>query len=392
VAPKPRVLCVDDEPQVLEGVALSLRRSYEVLAAASGPAGLDLLAREEGIAVIVSDMRMPGMDGATFLGKARATAPDATRLLLTGHADVDSAAAAINEGRIFRFLTKPCAPATLLAAMEAAVEQHRLVTAERVLLQQTLRGSMQLMMDVLALAAPVAFGRAARLRRYASELVSKVPGAESWPVEVAAMLSEIGIVSLAPSTVDKLYDGKVLTSEEQQSVDRLPVVIEQLIAGIPRLDAVRAVLKFQLASFDGSGAPKTAPRGTDIPLGARVLHIVADFDRLERGDTSQSTALDTLRSRRGRYDPELLELFASILGKETKDVDVLELPIRAVSAGMVFLEDVRTQAGALLVARGHEATASLVERVRNFAPGSVREPVRVAARRAARPTEGKDRP
>jgi len=317
-------------------------------------------------------------------------APDATRILLTGHADVDGAAAAINEGRIFRFLTKPCSPASLVAALDAAVEQHRLVTAERVLLQQTLRGSMQMMMDVLALAAPEAFGRAVRLRRYASEIVSRVPGAECWPVEVAAMLSEIGIVSLASSTVEKLYEGKPLTSEEQQSVDRLPVVIEQLIAGIPRLDAVRAALKYQAVSFEGSGAPKTAPRGKDIPLGARVLRIVADFDRLERGDTSESVALDTMRGRRGRYDPELLELFASILGKGTKDVDVLELPIRAVSAGMIFLEDVRTQAGALLVARGHEVTASLVERVRNFVPGSVREPVRVSARRVARRTEGKD--
>jgi response regulator RpfG family c-di-GMP phosphodiesterase len=381
---------VDDEPQVLEGVTLSLRRAYEVLTANSGPAGLELLSGDRGVAVIISDMRMPGMDGATFLGKAREAAPDATRILLTGHADVDGAASAINEGRIFRFLTKPCSPSALLAALDAAVEQHRLVTSERVLLQQTLRGSMQMMMDVLALAAPEAFGRAVRLRRYASEVVSRVPGAEAWPVEVAAMLSEIGIVSLASSTVEKLYEGKPLTPEEQQSVDRLPVVIEQLIAGIPRLDAVRAALKFQAVSFDGSGAPKTAPRGKDIPLGARVLHIVADFDRLERGDTSERVALDTMRGRRGRYDPELLELFASMLGKGTKDVDVLELPIRSVAAGMIFLEDVRTKTGALLVARGHEATASLVERVRNFVPGSVREPVRVSARRAPWRAEGKD--
>ncbi len=328
MAPKPRVLCVDDEPHVLEGIALSVRRTYEVLAVGSGAEGLELLAREDGVAVIMSDMRMPGMDGATFLAKARAVAPDATRMLLTGHADVEVAVAAINEGRIFRFLTKPCAPTSLLAALDAAAEQHRLVTAERVLLQQTLRGSMQMMMDVLALAAPEAFGRAVRLRRYASEVVAKVPGAESWPVEVAAMLSEIAFVSLAHSTVEKLYEGKALTVEEQQSVDWLPVVTEQLVAGIPRLDAVRAILKAQGVSFDGSGAPKSAPRGRDIPLGARVLRIVADFDRLERGDTSESVALDTMRGRRGRYDPELLETFASILGKGTKDADVIELPIR----------------------------------------------------------------
>ncbi|MBV9949331.1 MAG: response regulator, partial [Myxococcales bacterium] len=119
MATKPRVLCVDDEPNVLEGLALSLRRGHDVVTAGGGEAGLEILGRDPTIAAVVSDMRMPGMDGATFLGKARALAPDATRVLLTGQTELDAAITAINEGRIFRFLTKPCPPAVLVPAVEA---------------------------------------------------------------------------------------------------------------------------------------------------------------------------------------------------------------------------------------------------------------------------------
>jgi response regulator RpfG family c-di-GMP phosphodiesterase len=235
--------------------------------------------------------------------------------------------------------------------------------------------------EVLALAAPAAFGQAARIQRYARELAAKVAGAQVWPIEVAAMLSQIGCISLAPTTVEKLQEGRPLTAEEQATVDRLPVLSEQFIAGIPRLDGVRAALKHQATPFDGGGTAAGTPRGKDIPLGARVLHIVCDFDRLEGGAQEPQLAIDTMRGRRGRYDPELLELFTSIVGGREREVEVSEIPIRLVRAGMIFLRDVRTPSGALLVARGHEATASLVERFRNFAPGAVREPVRVSSAR-----------
>jgi response regulator RpfG family c-di-GMP phosphodiesterase len=380
MATKPRVLCVDDEPKVLQGLSFSLRRGYEVVPAVSGEAGLEVLARDPEIAVIISDMRMPGMDGAVFLTKARGVSPDATRILLTGQAELAAAIAAINEGRIFRFLTKPCAPTDLVAAVDAAVAQYQLVTSERVLLEQTLRGSVQMLTDVLALAAPAAFGQAMRIQRHARDLAARVDGAELWPIELAAMLSQVGFVSLEPSTLEKLREGIHLGPEEQQAVARLPALAEQLVAKIPRLDPVRAALRYQGAAFDGAGTPPSAPRGKDLPLGARVLGIVCDFDRLEASGLSTQVALDTMRGRRGRYDPELLELFAARLGCDNREAEVAEIPVRFVRLGMTFLQDVRTQAGVLLVARGHEATPSLIERFRNFAPGSVREPVRVAVK------------
>ena len=130
------ILCVDDEPKVLEGLALNLRRHYRVSTASGGQEGLALISGSDPPAIVVSDMRMPGMNGAAFLSQVREQAPNIIRILLTGQADLDSALAAVNQGQIFRFLTKPCSPQAMLAAMGAGAEQYRLVMAEKEILRE----------------------------------------------------------------------------------------------------------------------------------------------------------------------------------------------------------------------------------------------------------------
>ncbi|MEP7306142.1 MAG: response regulator [Acidobacteriota bacterium] len=240
--PRAKILCVDDEPNILEGLALNLRRRYEVITAPGGTAGLAALQRDGAIEVVISDMRMPGMDGAAFLNKARQVAPNAVRMLLTGQTDLDSAIAAINQGQIFRFLTKPCLPIALILAVEAALEQHRLVTAERVLLEQTLHGSIEALTDVLALTSPVSFGRAIRIKLLVSEMAALLAMPERWQVEVAAMLSQLGCLTLPAETLENVYYGRTLSADEEQMVARLPALTEQLLGRIPRLETVRAIL------------------------------------------------------------------------------------------------------------------------------------------------------
>jgi len=376
---KVQVLCVDDEPAVLEGLSLHLARKYDVTTAVSGAAGLEALRAKPGVTVILSDMRMPSMNGAAFLSKTREVAPDAVRMLLTGETDIQSSIAAINEGQIFRFLTKPCAPDRLLAAFEAAVEQHRLVTAERVLLEQTLRGSIQMLSDVLSLTNPLAFGRAARIKSRATELAKAFGLTDVWQIAVAAMLSQLGCVTLSAATVEKLYHGEPLSQDEQAAVSRMPAVAEGLLAHIPRLEDVRASILNQRKHFDGTGQPPGPLRGDKIPVGARVLKIVLDFDELEAQGDAAAVALGTMKSRTGVYDPDLLEAFAKLRGGSARAEEVREIPLRLVSAGMIFAQDVRTSAGALLLARGYEVTEGLVERIRNFTvPGNVRVTVRAS--------------
>ena len=152
----PKVLCVDDDRDLLDALTLILRRKFRVATATSGAEGLAKLRKAGPFAVVLSDMRMPAMDGVGFLTRVRDSAPDTVRMVLTGNADVNVAIHAVNEGRIFRFLAKPCPPKQLLSAFEAALEQYRIVTAERLLLEETLRGSIKTLSHILAITNPPA--------------------------------------------------------------------------------------------------------------------------------------------------------------------------------------------------------------------------------------------
>ena len=364
-----RVLCVDDEPNVLQGLALHLRRQWHVHLATSGPEGLAIIEREGPFAVVLSDMRMPEMDGATFLSRVRSVAPDSVRMLLTGQTDFSSAVAAVNEGQVFRFLTKPCPPEYLRAAFEAAAEQHRLVTAERVLLEQTLHGSI----DALALTHPLAFGRATRVKKYAGELARTLGIPQRWQVEVAAMLSQLAWITLPAETVEKHYYGKELTSEEQAMVSRLPAVSGQLLGQIPRLEPVLDIL----AKQDVPCKRTELSARQSVPIGARLLKVSLDFDLLQTRGYSTELALAAMRGHAERYDPEILEPFAKLRGVCETQRAVKSLPLKAVQVGMILAEDVRMSNGALLVAKGFEVTSGFLERVRNIGSRISDKPVSV---------------
>jgi response regulator RpfG family c-di-GMP phosphodiesterase len=372
---KIHVLCVDDEPRILEGLELNLRRHFRVSTAANGQSGLRIVDSDPP-AVVVSDMRMPEMDGAAFLSQVKERSPNTVRLLLTGYTDIESAIAAVNHGQVFRFLTKPCSAQVLLAAVLAAAEQNRLITAERVLLEQTLHGSIKTLTDILSLTNPLAFGRALRLKQQSAELVAALGLPMSWQIEVAAMLSQIGCVTLLPATYEKLYYGRPLSNEESEMVQHLPEVTVQLLESIPRLEGVRAILRAQASNFDGSGAAVGAPKGEAIPLGARVLKIVGDYDVLESAGNDSDVAAGTLQARRGRYDPHLLDAF---IRRKTSGParGLVELPLTGIRPGMFLAQGVTSTSGLLLVARGQEVTVGLMHRLRNLPHGTVREPITV---------------
>jgi response regulator RpfG family c-di-GMP phosphodiesterase len=380
-ASRTRVLFVDDEPNLLAAVARVLRTTeFEVKTTSDGAAALDLLRSDGPFAAIVSDLRMPRMDGVTLLRTARTFAPDTVRLLLTGQADLEGAISAINEGSVFRFITKPCPSLVLQMNLRAAAEQYRLVTAERVLLEQTLHGSIKALTDVLALVSPTAFGRAGRLRQTVKALIASLGIRDWWHVEVATMLSQIGCVILPPSTLEKLYHGGQLSVEERAMTARMPAVAEQVLGHIPRLEPVLEILRYQFKNYVGTGTPEGQIAGQAIPWGARVLRLATDLDALESGGSSIAAALDTLRTRTGAYDPAIIEALAGLRGSAPRS-EARPVSLDGVRPGMVLAQDVRTRNGLLLVARGQEVTASLLQRLHNFSllPG-IQEPIQVEVR------------
>lgn len=138
---RPSVLCVDDEVQLLDAYQRFLKESYTVVAATSCRDALTLLATQGPFAVVISDLQMPGMDGILFLSTIRDLYPDTVRMLLTGNLDLQHALQAVNDGHVFRFLTKPCSPATLTSAVAAAVAQYELILSDRRRVEAVLRES-----------------------------------------------------------------------------------------------------------------------------------------------------------------------------------------------------------------------------------------------------------
>ncbi|HEX3603704.1 MAG TPA: HD domain-containing phosphohydrolase, partial [Steroidobacteraceae bacterium] len=323
-------------------------------------------------AVIVSDMRMPGMDGATLLKHVKQLYPETTRILLTGEPGRDGVIAAVNEGQIFRFLTKPCPPDQLRSAIEAGVMHHRLLSAEKVLLQETLVGCIKALIDILAITNPVAFGRATRVKRLTAELAASLGKSSFWQLEAAAMLSQIGYISLPTDLVEKLYYGKRLTPDEKVLADGAPLVAQKLLGRIPRLEPVMEILAAcRQAKIE-------LPDGL-VKLGAGILSLVLEYDsRIAQGQNAQA-AVSTIRGQSGRFDAKMIENLVSLVGVTADTAAVNEVAVGKLTPGMVFMHDLYTHVGTLLVPKGFEVTETFLERARNFGPGILQEKVRVSA-------------
>ena len=364
-----QILFVDDEPNVLAGFERQLRKRYAVVTAPGGAEGLAAFEARGPFAVIVSDMRMPGMDGAAFLTRCRERWPDVVRMLLTGYADVGQAIDVVNRGGIFRFLTKPCPPEVLTAALDAALAQYRLVTAERDLLDRTLRGSVQVLGEVLALVNPAAFGRAVRVQRFVRELAGRVDGAGAWEVDVAAVLSQLGCVTLPEPVLAAAVRGAALGADEQRQVDALPAVARNLLRPIPRLERVTEIITYSDKPYAAPAGPAADKSGKELPVGARVLRVGFDFDALVAQGVPRVQALAHLKSRPGRYDPDVLAALADLI-RHHDEPECREVSVAELTSGMMTAEDLYSTAGMLLLGRHSPITEPLKLRLEALAARS----------------------
>jgi hypothetical protein len=237
-------------------------------------------------------------------------------------------------------------------------------------------------MEVLAITNPVAFGRAGQIKRQASALAARLGTEDFWQLEAAALLSQLGYVTLPASLVEKLHFGEPLSATEQAMAARVPDLANRLLDHIPRLEPVMQILA--ALKWDDAQLAKLGDGTTG--RGARVLGLVLEYDALLAQGKSHDAVCEHLCSRVGRYGAKLVaQLDACIVIAKSTDQDS-ELPLRQVSAGMTLCEELRTAAGALLVPKGFEVTASFLERVANIAPELLDHRVRVT-RPADRPAK-----
>jgi len=356
-----KILLVDDDTNILDGYRRSLSREFLMETALGGEQALKLAMECGPYAVVVSDLRMPGMDGIQLLSKIKAHSPDTIRVMLTGNAEIETAIHAINEGSIFRFLTKPCSKEMMAKTLTAALLQYRLVTAEQQLLEQTLSGSIQVLTEVLSLVNPAAFGRAERARRYIHHIVTSMKLGNPWQYEVAAMMSQLGCVTLTPETIDAVYSGEKLSATEQAQYDAHPSVAYGLLSKIPRLEPIAWMIEHQNRSVPEVGEPAR----TDMRLGAEILRLTLAYEKLIHKGASRTEAVHSLSHQNKNFSPEFFDALVA-LDPNAEEGEIRKCRIELLVPGMIIQEEVRTTEKVLLVSKGQEVTSPLLAKLKNF--------------------------
>ena len=356
-----KILLVDDDCNILDGYRRSLSREFLMETAMGGQEALKLTAENGPYAVVVSDMRMPGMDGIQLLSKIKVQSPDTIRVMLTGNADMDTAINAINEGSIFRFLNKPCSKEVMAKTLTAALVQYRLVTAEKQLLEQTLSGTIHVLTDVLSLVNPTAFSRAERSRRYIHHIVTSMKLPNVCQYEVAAMMSQLGCVTLPSETIEAVYSGEKLSATEQTQYDAHPSVAYDLLSKIPRLEPIAWMIEHQnrpVREVDDS-------ERKDMRLGAEILRLTLAYEKLIHKGVSRTEAVHTLTGQNKNFSPQFFDALVE-LDPNSDEGEIRQCRIEALATGMIIQQDVRTGEGELLVSKGQEVTSPLLSKLKNF--------------------------
>lgn len=373
-----KVIFVDDEDHILQSMKRQLRKRFEVFTALGGREALEIMKENGPFAVIVSDMRMPAMDGIQLLSEVKTLYPDTVRMMLTGNADQETAIEAVNKGQIFRFLNKPCPTSTLVTSIALAQRQYRLINAEREVLDKTLKGSIKVLSELLSLANPVAFSSGYRIKGLVSELAKILEFPQPWQLEIAALMSQIGCITLPAEILNKLYAGQPLDDEEKEMYRSHPKIGADLLRHIPRLKTVSGIIALQLMTMDELNEKCETDEDIteEMAIGAQVLKISIDYDMLIYGGATHKEAVKSLKSRK-IYNPDILDHMAGIklVSEQRKIVSV---DVKDIAIGMVAEQNIIAKNGALITPKGQEVTWPVLQGLKNFAKQvGVQEPIRV---------------
>ena len=373
-----RVLFVDDEPNILEAIKRGLhKRVAAIHTATSGAEALKLLNEVGPFALVVSDMRMPVMNGAQLLAKVREQAPDTVRMILSGQSDFQSTIAAVNAGHIYRFLCKPCPADQLLPAVEDGLRQHRLITAEKVLLEQTLSGSIKMLIELLGMVSPSASSRAARLQRYVLDLATALALPPRWQWSTAAYISQIGCVTLPKEILAKVDAAQALGDDERRLYESHPEIAQKLLATIPRLEDIAAIVRVQFGAANFAGKPEDMSQWDVRSAGELLLRTAVEFDRSVVRGTSREAAVEALRTSKLGLPPSVVKalLTLKVSGREFTQRQVR---LKDLAPGMILDEDLVSLRGIRLIPSGQEVTRTVIVRLTSIADGvGVAEPFRV---------------
>jgi response regulator RpfG family c-di-GMP phosphodiesterase len=349
------VLLVDDEVNILNSYRRNLRGLVEFDVADSGHKALELMSARA-YSVIVTDMQMPEMNGIELLKKVRELAPETVRVMLTGNADQKTAIDAVNIGDIFRFLNKPCSTELLVNVFNDADKQYNLIMAEKVLLNRTLKGVINVLNDVLALVNPDAMQHSNLLRSHMLNLARELHLKQSWRFEPMIQLSQLGCIIFPEHNIQNMQSGQSNSEEERQLFAQHPLLAADLISKIPRMGQVARSILYQEKCYNGEGIPNDEIKGSDIPFGSRMLKIVLDYMRCAKAEVSAEIAFEKLELQKQFYDPIILAAFKKTLSLKFQQQKV---GIKELTISMTLRQDIKTIRGQLIARVGQQVTESL---------------------------------
>jgi response regulator RpfG family c-di-GMP phosphodiesterase len=409
--PPARILCVDDEPSILSALRRLFRsQGYTIFTAGSGQEGLDLLAKEP-IDLVISDMRMPHMDGAHFLAEAFARWPDMKRILLTGYADATSTVAAVNQGKIWGYISKPWNDGELILEVQKALAHSQLtrehaalteltqrqneelrqlnagleqkVAARTAELQQTLdmlekthgelkKGFMttvKVLSSLFELRGGRLAGHSRRVADTARQLAKGLGVEDSAAHDIlfAALLHDIGKIGLPDHLMEKSFN--TMSASERTQMMTHSQRGEMVLMAIDQLKKAASLVRHHHECYDGSGYPDHLA-GIAIPPGARILAVANDFDALQMG-TLVSRPLKPaearsfiLENRGKRYDPHVVDVFMTQVADQIPE-EIKELPMRpgTLRPGMALTRDLLHPDGYLLLAKGQAVDQTVIDQL-----------------------------
>ncbi|MDP2847834.1 MAG: response regulator [Humidesulfovibrio sp.] len=361
-----KILMVEGAANPLGSTNERLAKRFDMEAVVGPEEALKAVRASGPFDVVLTDLKLAKRDGVALLTAIRTAHPQTVGILMVQRTDLDLALNAVEDGKAFRVVTKPASVDALTAHLNAGLEQYKLETAEQSFLEDTLHGAVQALTDVLSLANPAAFGRALRIRGLVHRLSKVILIPQFWEVDMAAMLSHIGCVSLPKAVLDKIAGGKDLAPDERRLFENHPTVGAGVLANIPRMALVSEIIKKQHARYDASP-----------PFGARVLKIVLDYDMLLNRGLPAPAIFTQMLGTKGIYDPEILKAFETTIPVDTGYIR-RRVTMRELKANMILEESIVSVDGMLLLAKDAELNETniyrLIESTHSF---DIVEPVTV---------------
>lgn len=354
---KKHLLLVDDDVNLVNTLSRNLKLSYEVQTANSGKEALAILQGGAEFGVIIVDMRMPELSGIDLIKVARPIAKDAVFIMLTGNQDTATASAAINEGQVFRFLNKPCEIAKIKETVNAAFDQHALVTAEKILLHKTFVGAIEVMTDVIE-ATQNEVGSAQLVDQTFMSFAMVMGQNISWEHRTATKLALVGMSMLPPEVRMKMKTESPTTPEYFNTMDEIAEISARLIQHIPRLDLVAKIILAQIGSVGAIN-----PKQCDVPTAGAFLKTAVYWELLKRRGVPHIEKLSQIKTLLPQLPNEVMELLDEA-EEPTEDASV-EIATLGLLEGMELSADFRDAQGMLMVAAGTRLTKTMIERLQH---------------------------